>query len=96
MNRGSFVAVYVDAAIWPYRGKRYCHMIADTLAELHSFAADIGLKRCWYSAGPPRGKAYCSHYDVSEIMREKAIAAGAVPLKRAEFMQRVADLRLTY
>jgi cytoplasmic iron level regulating protein YaaA (DUF328/UPF0246 family) len=38
------MSVYVDMAIFPFRGQMYCHMMADTLDELHIMADNIGLK----------------------------------------------------
>ena len=33
------LAVYVDDAIWPHAGRRWCHLLADDVFELHRFAA---------------------------------------------------------
>lgn len=49
------------------------HLTSDTEAELHVFAARIGLKRGWFQADPRH-----PHYDLTESRREAAIAAGAV------------------
>lgn len=54
------------------------HLIADSLEELHSFAARIGLRRCWYDPNPKH-----PHYDLMkgkvnrQIMYAKAVCAGA-------------------
>jgi hypothetical protein len=46
------------------------------LAELHAFAAGMGLRRGWFQDKPwPR-----AHYDVTESRRQQAIAAGAVAI----------------
>lgn len=68
------MTVYVDDARIAWRGRRWCHLQADTLEELHAFAANIGLKREWFQEGT-RPEAH--HYDVSETVRSDAIKAGA-------------------
>lgn len=50
-----------------------CHMSADTEAELHEMAARIGLRRAWFQA-----HSSMPHYDLTEIRRAQALAAGAV------------------
>lgn len=64
------MTVYVDDARIEWRGKPWCHMLSDeSFDELHALAKKIGLKRAWFQG---------DHYDVTESMRLKAIAAGAV------------------
>lgn len=70
------MAVYVDDARIEWRGRRWSHLQADTPAELHAFAARLGLRRAWFQAKP--GKPEHDHYDVPEEVRERAIALGAV------------------
>ena len=67
------MSVYVDKATWPWRGKMWGHMMADTIEELHEFAGRIGLKREWFqnAKGIP-------HYDVTVKKRDEAIRLGAV------------------
>lgn len=72
------MSVYVDEAIWPWRGKRWAHLMGDSLDELHAFASQLGLKRAWFQSRP--GGA--AHYDVTEGKRLQAIARGAVALTR--------------
>lgn len=52
----------------------WCHLVADTIPNLHSFAQSIGLKKCWFQN--KRGK-HQPHYDVKGAMIDKAIKAGA-------------------
>jgi hypothetical protein len=73
--------VYVDDAIWPWRGRRWCHLLADSEAELHRFASRLGLHRSSYQ-GPPRTRT--PHYDITGFERSRAIALGARPSTRAE------------
>lgn len=52
---------------------RWSHLTADNRDELHTFAGRIGLKRAWFQdKGDGRW-----HYDVTDTLRDKAIAAGA-------------------
>ena len=39
--RGCVMAIYVDFVRIEFRGFKWCHMLADTLQELHDFAAWI-------------------------------------------------------
>lgn len=71
------MTVYVDDAVHPWRGQRWAHLMADTLAELHAMAARLGI--------PPRAfqdKASGAHYDVPAPLRAQAIALGAQPISR--------------
>ena len=68
------MSVYVDTARHPFRGYIMCHMIADTLEELHCMADQIGMERRWFQAPP---KASHPHYDIPESKRAKALALGA-------------------
>jgi len=72
------VSVYVDHAFalgdwgrWSGGG----HMQADTLDELHAFAARIGMRREWFQSKP--GRPENDHYDLTGAARELAIALGA-------------------
>lgn len=66
------MAVYVDSVDISWRGKRWCHMVADTIDELHRFADRLGLKRSWFQT-----KSRYAHYDITYSVREKALALGA-------------------
>ena len=46
------LAVYVDEPIWEWRGRSWCHLVADDGDELHRFAAQLGLRRRWFQAHP--------------------------------------------
>jgi hypothetical protein len=74
------MVVYVDSLIHRRPGgrKRYCHMTADTLEELHLFAEKIGRKRCWFE----RSRNGTPHYDLDEESRRIAVLNGAVEKKR--------------
>lgn len=77
------MAVYVDAPIWHFAGRRWCHLMADDIAELHGFAARLGLKLSSYQ-GPPKTSA--PHYDITGLERDRALRLGAVECSREEIV----------
>jgi hypothetical protein len=84
------MTVYVDEAIWPWQGLKWCHLLADDLDELHRFAARLGIARSSYQ-GPPRTKS--PHYDITGFERQRAIRLGAVTCSRQEIVLVVRRLR---
>jgi hypothetical protein len=77
------MSVYVDHAFavgdwgrWSGGG----HLQADTLDELHAFAAGIGMRREWFQTKP--GRPENDHYDLPRAVRERAIGLGAIPEDR--------------
>lgn len=53
-----------------------CHLLADSLDELHAMADAIGADRKWFQnkgSGLP-------HYDICKSKRELAIKAGAIEI----------------
>ena len=71
------MTVYVDNAAFGWRGRRWAHLMADDLAELHAFAARLGLPRRAF-----QDRRSGAHYDIDAATRERAIALGARPLTR--------------
>jgi len=69
--------VYVDNAVTLWRGRRWAHLMADTLDELHVMAAALGMPRRAF-----QDKTSGAHYDVDAELRERAIALGAIPISR--------------
>ena len=72
------MSVYVDHAFavgdwgrWSGGG----HVQANTLDELHEFAARVGLQREWFQSRP--GRPENDHYDLTRSARELAITLGA-------------------
>ena len=65
------MTVYIDDYRVPYRGRRICHMIADTDAELHAMATALGISERWF---------HRDHYDVTDELHAAAVALGAVPI----------------
>ena len=85
------MACYVDT---PYRAGNkpgWCHLVTDgDIAELHEFAAALGLKRSYFQPLPP-------HYDISASKRAMAITRGAIEVKRkqlASIVSQATALRL--
>ena len=84
------MAVYVDEAIWDWQGRKWCHLLADDIDELHRFAAELGLHRISYQ-GPP--KTANPHYDLTSYERRRAIAYGAVMCDRSAIVAVLHQLR---
>jgi hypothetical protein len=80
------MAVYVDDAHIPAKvgnlDRCWSHLMADTPEELHVFAAQLGLKRSWFQDHKPFW-----HYDVTDGMRQRALALGAKPITAREAVQ---------
>lgn len=68
------MTVYVDEVKHRFGRMIMCHLWADSLDELHAFAAKLGLKRSWFQCPP---KASWEHYDISLSLKAKALALGA-------------------
>ena len=61
------MAVYIDKTRNSFGRMVMCHMLADSLDELHAMASKIGLKREWFQ---PKSTP---HYDVSLTKRKQAL-----------------------
>lgn len=68
---------------------KWCHMIADTPAELHAMADSIGLRRDWAQTS----KAGDLHYDLVPTKRWLAMKYGAIALNRHDFVKKLRALR---
>ena len=71
------MTVYVDDAVTLWRGRRWAHLMADTLAELHAMADALGVPRRAFQDRPSG-----AHYDLDAELRARAISLGAVPISR--------------
>lgn len=78
------MTVFVDDPIWLWKGRKWCHLMADEIDELHRFAKLIGLHRLSYQ-GPPKTSA--PHYDITGFERDRALRLGALPCGRAEIVE---------
>jgi hypothetical protein len=70
------VTCYVDALrAYPDRGLRhteYCHLLADSRAELHEMADQLGIPRRYFQDHPWRW-----HHDLPPELRARAVELGA-------------------
>lgn len=82
------MTVYVDNERIEWRGQVWCHLVADSLDELHEFAVELGLRRHWF-----QGKASYPHYDVTTVLRDRALQIGASPGSKAQIIVSAKRLR---
>lgn len=82
------MAIYIDAEGIRWRNRLWCHLVADSLNELHDFARRLGLKRQWF-----QDQGFYPHYDVTMAVREKALRLGAVDADRFTIVDRSKVLR---
>ena len=85
------MSIYVDSYFAPYGRMQMCHMIADSLEELHTMADRIGVDRRWFQA-----TASFPHYDVCKSKRELAIKFGTIPLGKRDFVAKIKILRKNF
>jgi hypothetical protein len=81
------MTVWVDYAFIPWKRSLWCHLTADTEAELHAFARRLGLRREWFQTckhrcGPIGAPCPHWHYDVNVTKRALALALGAKEIDR--------------
>ena len=88
------MAVYVDEAVWQRRGRRFCHLVADSPEELADFAARLGLRRAWLQTKP--GRPWKDHYDLPAWARAEAVRLGALELTMREMGAHLATRRAAH
>lgn len=69
-NRG--MSVFVGPSLYPFGRMIMCHMVADTLDELHEMADSIGVCRKHFQTKTK------PHYDISKSKRALAVEFGAI------------------
>lgn len=76
------MAVLIDPPVWPWRGRRWSHLVSDVAYdELHAFVdRELGI---------PRRAFQGDHYDVPEDLHDIAVAAGALPVSCRELLRRL-------
>ena len=75
------MTILIDPPAWPAHGRLWSHLVSDeSFEELHAFAAAHGV--------PARGFDR-DHYDVPEQAYARLVAAGAVPVRSRELVQRL-------
>jgi hypothetical protein len=92
------MACYVDTVRdYPDAGLRYtrfCHLLADTRAELHAMADALGIPRRYFQDHPWRW-----HHDLPEPLRARAVELGAQEITLREvgtlLKRRKAELKAT-
>jgi hypothetical protein len=72
------MTVYVDDMRANFGRMVMCHMVADTVEELHAMADQIGVARRWYQ-GPPVTRN--PHYDIALSKRALAVQFGAKEIR---------------
>lgn len=87
------MSVYVDdlTPCIPNKNWRWtesCHLIADSLDELHEFANRIGMKRAWF-----QNDSRLPHYDLNKNRRAIAVRMGVVEIDRREFVSKMRELQ---
>ncbi len=80
------MTVYVDDMCAPYGRMRMCHMIADTVDELHAMADRIGVARRWYQG---------DHYDICLAKKKIAVQLGVREVSQRELGRMVMEQRRT-
>lgn len=83
------MSVYVDNLLLCPKNKNWrynkaCHLVADTVCELHAFAKKIGLKRIWFRSHPR-----LPHYDLTASKRQQAVRRGATEITAEQLVRRM-------
>ncbi|HEX2895239.1 MAG TPA: DUF4031 domain-containing protein [Marmoricola sp.] len=75
------MTILIDPPQVPWRGRMWSHLASDSShEELHAFAARVGV--------PARGFDR-DHYDVPAEAYDDLVAAGAVPVRSRELVERL-------
>jgi hypothetical protein len=82
------MTVFVDNANIEWKGQNWCHMVADSLDELHTFARTLGLQRQWFQQN-----ASYPHYDITLKVKERALHLGAIEGTNARIIQSARALK---
>lgn len=85
------MAVYVDNVRIKWANNEWCHLVADSIDELHEFANSLGLKRKWFQIS-----ASYPHYDVTVANRTKALSLGAQAGTRKQIITCAKKLKKEY
>ena len=85
------MAVYVDDARIPHRGRLWSHLVSESAEELHRAAEALGLRREY-----AQDKGRTLHYDLPEEWRRRAIERGlAQPVEWRELARMRSALATT-
>ena len=81
------MSVYVDDCVYPYGRMMMCHMLADSLDELHAMADKIGVNRKWFQ------NTRNPHYDICKSKWALAVGHGAVEINRRQLAELIRKFR---
>lgn len=65
----------------PNKKGRWSHLVSDDIDELHAFAEQLGLKRCWFQNKKNKNQP---HYDLKESLVPQAKNLGATLVQRKD------------
>ena len=82
------MAAYVDRPKWYWRDQYWCHLLADSLDELHDFAGRLGKPRRAFQA------KRLPHYDLTVGQRRIAIDLGAIEVRSRDIVLLARRLRI--
>ena len=68
-------------------GYLWCHLLADSIEELHDFAKELGLKKIYYQHKP------LGHYDLTPNKQKLALKLGAQKISTREYLVRLRTSR---
>ena len=85
------MTVYVDEAIYPYKGMTMCHMISDTIDELNQMADMINVNRKEFQ----RNSKY-PHYDICKSKRKLALKYGAKEINIHDLVELLKKIRIPH
>lgn len=66
---------------WPYDNA--CHMVADSVGELHTFARKLSLRRSWFQLNN------LPHYDLTPNKRMQALRLGAIEITDKQLVEMI-------
>lgn len=78
------MAVYVDYCKNKYQRMLMCHMLADSIEELHDMAEKIGVKKKWFQIDN-----MFLHYDICQSKRKLAIKNGAIEMNTKDILKKL-------
>lgn len=82
------MSVYVEPLHnWGWKYGPSCHLVADSLSELHEFAGKLGMLRSWFQDKD------VPHYDLIASKRKLAVMLGAIELTDEQAVKKWRALR---
>ncbi len=77
------MSVLIDPPTFASRGRRWSHLVSDeSYEELHEFAAQLGISRQRFQG---------DHYDVPEILYQRAVMLGAKEVSSRDLVRRLIE-----